>query len=507
MKETYEQLTFIEGIDEKNKAEYLVDDFSAEDFCNTKERVWLEEHFEPLLEVTDKFNRQSVSYQLNKKNILHSWLKYKEGFSAELVNVLLDEMNVPENGTILDPFWGSGTTGLVCQMRGFNSIGYDIMPISSVSIKAKASVMDYDTDELERLLNAVRELKVPDNYNKKTEYVKITEDAYPPENEIFIKYVSDWRDESEYTELARNLLTLCIVNSLERCSYTIKSGQYLGWDYRSPKVKKANKDRKEKGKKALPKKVVREVIADAHEIIVEELEHVISEIKLIQKNNTEITTAHIKYVQNSVLKELPLMADNSVNGVITSPPYCNRYDYTRTYALELVYLGLGEQEIKDMRQALLSCTVESKSKLKQLEEYYKSIGAEKRFNYINSIIENNTVLNEIKSALNQRKDNGDLNNNGVIRMVEGYFTELAFVYAELYRVCSSGSTVAFVNDNVRYGGEVIPVDFLSSLFAEQFGFKVKKIYCLHQKKGNSSQQMAKFGKVSLRKSITIWEKE
>ena len=108
-------------------------------------------------------------------------------------------------------------------------------------------------------------------------------------------------------------------------------------------------------------------------------------------------------MQNSVLKELPLMADNSVNGVITSPPYCNRYDYTRTYALELVYLGLGEQEIKDMRQALLSCTVESKSKLKQLEEYYKSIGAEKRFNYINSIIENNTVLNEIKSALNQKR--------------------------------------------------------------------------------------------------------
>lgn len=62
-------------------------------------------------------------------------------------------------------------------------------------------------------------------------------------------------------------------------------------------------------------------------------------------------------------------------------------------------------------------------------------------------------------------------------------------------------------DEVRYGGEVIPVDFLSSLLAEQFGFIVEKIYCLRQRKGNSSQQMAKFGKVSLRKSITIWKKE
>lgn len=92
------------------------------------------------------------------------------------------------------------------------------------------------------------------------------------------------------------------------------------------------------------------------------------------------------------------------------------------------------------------------------------------------MIKENAVFREILYALKKRKENGDLNNNGVIRMVEGYFTELAFVYAELYRICKPGAMVAFVNDNVRYGGEVIPVDFLSSSFAEQFGFKVKKLY-------------------------------
>ena len=111
------------------------------------------------------------------------------------------------------------------------------------------------------------------------------------------------------------------------------------------------------------------------------------------------------------------------------------------------------------------------------------------------------------AALVKRKENGDLNNNGVIRMVEGYFTELAFIYAELYRVCKPGAMVAFVNDNVRYGGEVIPVDFLSCSFAEQFGFKIKTIYTWKQQKGNSSQQMAKFGRVALRKGITVWIKE
>lgn len=63
-----------------------------------------------------------------------------------------------------------------------------------------------------------------------------------------------------------------------------------------------------------------------------------------------------------------------------------------------------------------------------------------------------------------------------------------------------------MNDNVRYAGEVIPVDFLSTELAEQIGFKPIKIYTLKQLKGNSSQQMAKFGRVALRKSITIWQK-
>lgn len=91
-------------------------------------------------------------------------------------------------------------------------------------------------------------------------------------------------------------------------------------------------------------------------------------------------------------------------------------------------------------------------------------------------------------------------------MVEGYFTELTFIFAELFRVCAHGAHVAFVNDNVRYAGEVIPVDYLTTMLAEELGFKPVVIYTLRQQKGNSSQQMKKYGKVNLRKSITVWEK-
>ena len=47
---------------------------------------------------------------------------------------------------------------------------------------------------------------------------------------------------------------------------------------------------------------------------------------------------------------------------MTSPPYCNRYDYTRTYALELAMLGLTQAEVSGLRQEMLSCTVENREK-------------------------------------------------------------------------------------------------------------------------------------------------
>lgn len=506
-----QQLTLFDTFGIENgftdKSNYIVDAFSANGFCPEDARQALEEKYKPILEVTQKFDRKSVSYQLSKKDALHSWLKYKEGFSADLVNILLDEMGAKPGDTVMDPFMGSGTTALVCQMRGINSIGYDIMPISSVSINAKANVMLYDVVEIKNLIENFSELQMPDDYTGRTPYITITDTAYPDFNERFIQYATEWISSCSYSSEAKNLFTLCMINSLERCSYTTKSGQYLSWDSRSKKVIDANRERAARGKKLLPEQHCREVVENVKDAVVDELLHVLSDIKMIQSNGYAREKTTIEYKQKSVLFELPQIQDELLAGVITSPPYCNRYDYTRTYALELVYLGVDEKTIKKMRQDLLSCTVESKPKIQVLKEYYATIGASERFDYIYSTIKANPTFREIMNAMDMRKANGDLNNKGVIRMVEGYFTELAFIYAELYRICKKGAMVAFVNDNVRYGGEVIPVDYLSTDFAEQFGFTPVKVYCLKQQKGNSSQQMKKYGRVALRKSITIWRKD
>ena len=80
------------------------------------------------------------------------------------------------------------------------------------------------------------------------------------------------------------------------------------------------------------------------------------------------------------------------------------------------------------------------------------------------------------------------------------------VIKEWYRVCAKGAVVAMVVDNVRFEGELVPVDLILCDLAEREGFTVEKVIVARYK-GNSSQQMGKYGRVPVRESITIWRKK
>jgi site-specific DNA-methyltransferase (cytosine-N4-specific) len=484
-----------------------VGNFSADDFCDQAARLNLEQKLIDITVISTDFSRKTVSYQLSKNDCLHRWLKYKEGFSADLVKHLLDEFGTKRGNTILDPFMGSGTTALVCKMQGINCIGFDILPMSKIAIDAKQSVFDYTIAELKQLIKDIENMSMSANYKKKTGYITITEGAYPEKTAREIAFFDEWIKNSNYSITAKNLIILCILNSLEKVSYTSKDGQFLRWDYRSKKMLETAEYRNKNNKMPLVIRLNKGELPSLKQTLLEEIKSVFSDILLIRQHTISAFESKIHFVKNSALFELPKFDCNIVDGVITSPPYCNRYDYTRTYALELAYLGITDKEIKQLRQDLLSCTVENKPKLEYLKEHYISLGKKNDYNKIMNIVQENNTLNEVNKSLSMRNENGDINNKGVLRMVNNYFTELTFIYAEIFRLCKSGAKVAFVNDNVRYGGEVIPVDFISTDLAEQIGFIPVKVYSLKQQKGNSSQQMAKFGRVPLRKSITIWKKK
>jgi DNA modification methylase len=166
--------------------------------------------------------------------------------------------------------------------------------------------------------------------------------------------------------------------------------------------------------------------------------------------------------------------------------------------LELALLGMDERALSDMRQRMLSCTVENRAKdlLKINPSWERALAA----------ADQQELLQAILKYLEDQKTKGLLNNTGIPRMVRGYFYEMACVIAECARVLKTDAPLFMVNDNVRYAGVSISVDMILSDIAEQLGFRVENILVLHSEKGNSSQQMRKHGRKPLRKCIYVWRK-
>jgi DNA modification methylase len=200
------------------------------------------------------------------------------------------------------------------------------------------------------------------------------------------------------------------------------------------------------------------------------------------------------------------MSEGQFDFVLTSPPYCNRYDYTRTYALELVFGGCTQEQMNGLRQQMLSCTVENREKQGYLRSSYLSRGHLARWERVDAAFHKQAALQEVLDVLNEYKAMDMLNNANIVRMVENYFYEMAFVVFELGRTLKPGGKAVIVNDNVRYAGEEVPADLILSDFAEAFGFRVRHIWILPRGKGNSSQQMGSHGRCELRKCVYVWEK-
>lgn len=445
-------------------------------------------HFKDKFHSDLSLSRSIVSFQANKAREVYRWYKYKEAFSASLVEYLFEKYKIV-NGTILDPFAGSGTSLFAASAQGVNADGIELLPIGQQIIHTKKILaLEFIKDDF----NTLKRWSLEQPWEKSKlrmllNELRITKGAYPEQTkEAIEKYLGTCEQEKERIRTVLQFALLCI---LESVSYTRKDGQYLRWDYRSGR---------RQGKKPFNKGT----ILSFEKAIYDKLEEIIFDLQIRGKQKTLFTSKHphgtIHLYSGSCLDILPTIPTGTYDAIITSPPYCNRYDYTRTYALELALHGISEKELVDLRQHMLSCTVENRAKdlLKINPHWSEAI----------TTADHQELLQAILKYLDDQKAQGMLNNNGIPRMVRGYFYEIACIIAECSRVIKPKSLLFMVNDNVRYAGAGISVDMILSNIAEKLGFQIEKILVLPNGKGNSSQQMGKHGRELLRKCVYVWRR-
>jgi len=397
--------------------------------------------------------RQLVTYVPNKNIPVYNWFKYKEGFSRQLVYNLLKELKIERKDIVFDPFAGCGTTLLACKEFGYKAVGLDALPLAVFVARVKLQ----DWSDLGLLEKAVNSL-VRERIRKPTisfPNISIIDKAFP-------KYIQEeilfYKEKIlEYEQPVQDFLMLGLISILEYVSYTSKDGQFL--------------------------RIVRKDLPSVKEALQRQLRRMLDDLYFQQNALFKAGKAEVEIIEGDAREtSLPRRYWGKIGAVITSPPYLNRYDYSRTYALELCTLFAKDSEyITNIRHSLLRSHIESK------------IHKNKEINL--------PVVNEILQNLSLK----NLNNNRIPVMIKGYFEDMNLVIKQLSHYLKPGGVVALVVANSRFEGEMVPTDLILSELAELNGLKTEKIW-ITRYKGNSSQQMARYGKVPVREAIVFWRK-
>ena len=385
-------------------------------------------------------NKNTSTFINNLKLPIHRWLRFSAGFSAQWVqNIILKE--IEKKGPdicLLDPFAGSGTSLLSADECKISSYGIEAQPFIAKIARIKTR-WDCDINIFNKKVAEVAEA-AKHHTDLKDDYPKLIYKCYPKDVLLKLEGLKKaWQDINDLT-IESELIWLCITCILRPVS---KAGT-AQWQYVLPKKSKKKVMEVFEGFDLQAKAMAKDV-----SLFQRFIGHPRSNIILGSSMDTQ---------------EIPI---NSVDLLITSPPYANNYDYADATRLEQSFWGeiTGWADLHDKtRKNLIRSCSQHAAKVKQtLDEILSDPDLEPILPEITKV----TKTLEIEREKYGGKKHYHL-------MIAGYFSDMAKVWKNLRRMCREESTICFVvGDSAPYS-VYTPVDKWIGELAVASGFRSYK---------------------------------
>jgi len=290
-----------------------------------------------------------------------TWYPYYAGYSPQFVRDVITNLKLGKRSIIIDPWNGSGTTTAVSMDLGLNCVGFDINPVMVLVAKSRClnqsvqqSLISIGKDIIDRaiLCQDGRELEEPLEVWFKSESAIVFRNLERAVRHILISYE---------TNLLPYYMDLDHISSLA-AFYYVALFRTLRDELKIFKTSNPTWIKK-------PKKEEEHLSVDPIHINSNFLSHISKMSLLLPNQHGNLPVPLIKKASSI---DVPLDSD-TVDAIITSPPYCTRIDYAIATLPELALLGCSPKfDIKKLRNEMIGSPVICKITPDKQNEWGKS---------------------------------------------------------------------------------------------------------------------------------------
>ncbi|HNR81177.1 MAG TPA: hypothetical protein PKK37_01950 [Candidatus Pacearchaeota archaeon] len=248
----------------------------------------------------------------------HSLFPYRGKFHPQLIRALLNILNIKQGHIVLDPMAGSSTVAVEANLLGIDAISVDLSPFCELMGKVKTFALNLDINILESIVANPKEI-----------LEKLKKDRVP-------EYFKNNKDDKK-----RSYYEIVLLAFLDTVGFAGRSNSSID------------------------------------KLFTRVLERYISTIKYFQeaRQKMNLKIGRSKIIQGSVMK-LPI-DDNSIDAIITSPPYSFAIDYLKNDQPQLEYLGHNLEILRQEMIGLQGRGVENKLEI-YFDKMDRALGEMKR---------------------------------------------------------------------------------------------------------------------------------
>ena len=360
--------------------------------------------------------------------LTHGIHKFPAKFFPELPRYLIRKYSTASD-TILDPMCGSGTTVLESMLNDRVGIGIDIDPIARLITKVKTTpinpaVLTRATRNLLSQIESANTKPIIPDFHYRDNWFR----PYVLEELAIIKECIDSRHEDgqdilDFFNVVLSSIIRDVSNADPHCTRTV-----------------------------LRKKVVKQIApGDTYARFSE---------RLLMQYNSIAELFHVSENLENLDVRLPIgdavntgLESESIDLVVTSPPYINAVDYPRTHQLEMYWLGfIGNGPLSHVKREYIGTETVYKSEYESL----KTSGYETL----------DPLLSKIYNTDPRRSF-----------IVYKFFEDMTKQLSEMFRVLRPGSRYCIaIGNNLIRGVEVHSDKILSEIATNKIGFELEHTF-------------------------------